>query len=106
MVNETNDANFKEDTADGVSVVDFWAPWCGPCKMQSPVIEDLSEDPEVADKIKFFKMNFDDNPNTSREFGIMSIPTIMVLKDGKVIDQIVGFHSKDQLKKLLSAYTA
>lgn len=104
MVNDTNDNQFVSDTESGLSLTDFWAPWCGPCKMQSPVIEELSENSSVSSKVNFYKMNVDDNPETAREFGIMSIPTLLVKKDGQVIDQIVGLHSKDQLEKMLSEY--
>ena len=102
MVDEVTDKNFEEETSEGVVLTDFWATWCGPCKMQSPVIEDLAEKmPEV----KFTKMDVDENPETASSFGIMSIPTLMVKKDGQVVDTIVGYHDKAQLKKILDQYT-
>jgi thioredoxin 1 len=93
MALELTDSNFKEEIVDfkGVSVVDFWAVWCGPCKMISPIIEEMaSEYPQV----KVGKLDVDSNPDTSIEFGIRSIPTILFLKDGEVIDRHVGTGSK------------
>ncbi|ANZ58324.1 thioredoxin [Fructilactobacillus lindneri] len=103
MVHEITDADFEKETEKGLVVIDFWAPWCGPCKMQSPVIEELSEEDK---DIKFCKLNVDDNQATASKFGIMSIPTLLVKKDGKVVDQIVGYHPKEQLQKLLAEYAA
>ncbi|WP_125584152.1 thioredoxin [Levilactobacillus cerevisiae] len=100
-VAETTDKTFEQDTATGVTLTDFWATWCGPCRMQSPVVEQLSE--EMSD-VTFNKMDVDANPNTPQSFGIMSIPTLLVKKDGQVVDSIVGYHSKDQLKKILDQY--
>ncbi|MCY9807330.1 thioredoxin [Lentilactobacillus senioris] len=102
MVIETTDKTFVDDTAKGVTLTDFWATWCGPCRMQSPVVEELSE--EMSD-VKFTKMDVDENPETASSFGIMSIPTLMVKKDGQVVDTIVGYHDKAQLKKILDQYT-
>lgn len=96
---EVNDSNFEEQINKGVKLVDFWATWCGPCKMQSPVIEELSE--EMSD-VEFFKVDVDENKETAQEFGIMSIPTLLIKKDGEVVDKLVGFHSKDQLAEVLN----
>ncbi|USS85188.1 thioredoxin [Fructilactobacillus ixorae] len=103
MVHEITDATFAEETATGTVVIDFWAPWCGPCKMQSPVIEELANE-ETG--IKFCKMNVDDNQQTAGHFGIMSIPTLLIMQDGQVVDQVVGYHPKAQLQKTLANYTA
>ncbi|MCC4486649.1 thioredoxin [Limosilactobacillus reuteri] len=100
-VNVTTDQTFEQDTATGVDLIDFWATWCGPCRMQSPVVDALSD--KMPD-IKFFKMDVDQNPETAQKFRIMSIPTLMVKKDGKVVDQIIGYHSEDQLKQVLQQY--
>ena len=100
-VKETTDQTFEQNTAQGVALVDFWATWCGPCRMQSPVVEALSDEmPEV----NFFKMDVDQNQETARKFRIMSIPTLMVKKNGVVVDQIVGYHPQEQLKQLLQQY--
>ena len=101
-VNVTTDKTFEQDTANGVTLTDFWATWCGPCRMQSPVVEALSE--EMGDKVTFNKMDVDENPETAQKFRIMSIPTLMVKKDGEVVDQIVGYHSKEQLQQILEQY--
>lgn len=102
-VNVTTDQSFEKDTANGVALIDFWATWCGPCRMQSPVVETLSE--EMAG-VNFYKMDVDQNPDTARKFRIMSIPTLMIKKDGQVVDQIVGYHPKEQLQQILQQYTA
>ncbi|QBP18731.1 thioredoxin [Acetilactobacillus jinshanensis] len=102
MVSETTDRTFDQDTAKGVTLTDFWATWCGPCRMQSPVVEQLSN--ELGDKVKFTKMDVDKNPETPQKFGIMSIPTLIIKKDGRVVDSVVGYHSKGQLKKVLGKY--
>ena len=102
-VNVTTDQSFEQDTATGVALIDFWATWCGPCRMQSPVVEALSEEmPEV----NFFKLDVDQNPAMAQQFRIMSIPTLMIKKDGQVVDQIVGYHPKEQLQQILQQYTA
>lgn len=102
MVEAITDANFEEKTSEGVTLTDFWATWCGPCRMQSPVVEQLAD--EIGDKVTFSKMDVDQNPQTAQNFGIMSIPTLLVKKDGAVVDAIVGYHSKEQLTKVLNQY--
>lgn len=102
MTKVLTDAQFNQETAEGLTLVDFWAPWCGPCRMQSPVIDELSE--ELAGQVDFYKMNVDEEQETAREFGIMSIPTLLVKKDGEVVEKIVGFHDKNRLNEILSRH--
>lgn len=102
MVTELTDQTFDEKTNNGVTFTDFWATWCGPCRMQSPVIEQLAE--EMGDKVFFSKVDVDANQETAAKFGIMSIPTMLIKKDGQVADTIVGYHTKEQLQKKLEAY--
>jgi len=101
MAFEFTDSNF-EDTAlaGGVSVVDFWAEWCGPCRLVTPIIEDLANDYEG--KAKIGKVNVDDNPEISNKYGIRSIPTILFIKDGEVVDKHVGATTKASLESKLA----
>ncbi|MDT2769183.1 MULTISPECIES: thioredoxin [Globicatella] len=102
MTKVLTDAQFNQETAEGLTLVDFWAPWCGPCRMQSPVIDELAE--ELAGQVDFYKMNVDEEQETAREFGIMSIPTLLVKKDGEVVEKLVGFHDKNRLNEILSRH--
>ncbi|MDO4667769.1 MAG: thioredoxin [Streptococcus sp.] len=101
MVAAVTDANFVEETKEGLVLVDFWATWCGPCRMQAPILEQLSEEFNE-DELKIFKMDVDENPNTAREFEIMSIPTLLFKKDGEVVKQLAGVHTKEQLKTIIA----
>ena len=96
---EITDDTFKGMviTSDTPIVVDFWAEWCGPCKMIAPILEELAE--ENSDAFKVGKVNVDDNRQTAMQYGVRSIPTLLVFKDGKVAGQIVGAMPKDALKK-------
>jgi thioredoxin 1 len=80
-------------------LVDFWAQWCGPCKMIAPIIEQLSD--ELAGKVKVGKVDVDENPNIAMEYGVMSIPTVIVFRNGKPAEKSIGLRQKDELKKLL-----
>lgn len=102
MVKDITDATFVEETKSGLTLTDFWAEWCGPCKMQSPVIEQLAEESDGT--VQYLKMNVDDNPETARQFGIMSIPTLLIQKDGEVVESLIGYHSKEQIEEVLSQY--
>jgi thioredoxin 1 len=100
---QISDDSFKNEVESGGTVlVDFWAPWCGPCKMIAPVLEDL--DKEVGDQLKIAKLNVDDNPESASRFGVMSIPTLIVFKDGQPVDKVVGFQSKDALKNVVTRH--
>ncbi|WP_054948684.1 thioredoxin [Numidum massiliense] len=100
IVNVSDQTFSDEVEGTGTVLVDFWAPWCGPCKMIAPVLEDV--DSEIGDKVKIAKVNVDENPDTAGRFGIMSIPTLMVFKDGQVVDKLVGFQTKEQLLHVLN----
>ena len=82
-------------------LVDFWAPWCGPCRMVAPIVEELAD--EYAGKVEFVKLNTDDNPVTAAKYGIRSIPTLLVFKEGQPVGQIIGVRPKSDLKKRLDA---
>ncbi|MDM5221727.1 thioredoxin [Peribacillus sp. NJ11] len=101
IVNAT-DQTFTTDTSEGVVLVDFWAPWCGPCKMIAPVLQEL--DTEIGDTAKIVKVDVDENQETAGKFGVMSIPTLIVLKDGEVVDKVVGFQPKEALAELIAKH--
>ncbi|MDI6776112.1 MAG: thioredoxin [Syntrophales bacterium] len=92
-----NENNFDEEIlkSEKPALVDFWAPWCGPCKTIGPIIADLAE--EYRGRVKVTKLNVDDNPNKAAAYGIKSIPTLILFKDGKVLDTLVGLVAKDRL---------
>ncbi|UVI29977.1 thioredoxin [Paenibacillus spongiae] len=87
---------FKQNIESGVTLVDFWAPWCGPCKMQLPIVEELSG--EMEGQATIAKINVDEEPEIASQFGVMSIPTLILFKDGQPVDKMVGLQSKDALK--------
>src|SRR5699024_7130125 len=101
---EVNDQNFSQETSDGLVLADFWAPWCVPCKMIAPVLEEL--DGEMSDTVKIVKLNVDDNQETAGNYGVMSIPTLLLMKDGNVVDQVVGFQPKEALEELINKHAA
>jgi thioredoxin 1 len=94
-ISHVTDASFETETNNGLVLADFWAPWCGPCKMIAPVLEEI--DSEMADTLKIVKLDVDENPETASKFGVMSIPTLLLIKNGEVVDQVVGFQPKDAL---------
>jgi len=100
---KVTDANFKTDVvgAPGPVVVDFWAEWCGPCKMIGPSLEEIAE--ELQGKVTIAKLNVDENPGVAGAYGIRSIPTLMIFKDGKMASTKVGAAPKGELKKWITA---
>ena len=102
MAKEITDSNFKElINSDQPLVVDFWAPWCGPCKMLGPVIDELSD--EFEGKAIIGKMNVDENSEVSSQFGIRSIPTILFFKNGEQVDKVVGLLTKPALEEKIKS---
>ncbi|HEX8974460.1 MAG TPA: thioredoxin [Patescibacteria group bacterium] len=98
---EFTDQNFEQEVlrSDVPVLVDFWAPWCGPCQMMGPVIEDLAK--EIGDKAKVGKLNVDENGEMAAKFGIMSIPAIKIFKGGEIVKEFIGVQAKDVLKSAL-----
>ncbi|MBE7412522.1 MAG: thioredoxin [Leptospiraceae bacterium] len=99
---EVNDSNFQSEISKGLVLVDFWAEWCGPCRMVGPVLEELSR--EYGGKISIKKLNVDDNQNTARTLNIQSIPTLLLYKDGQVVDKVIGALPKTQLKSFIDRH--
>jgi thioredoxin 1 len=98
-VPEVTDATFDGDVIKNElpTLVDFWAPWCGPCRMVAPIVGELSE--EYAGKVNFVKMNTDENPQVPTKFGIRSIPSLLIFKNGELKDTVVGYRPKNDIKK-------
>ena len=98
-----NQESFKKNVLESTQpvLVDFWAPWCGPCRMVAPIVEELAK--EYSAKAKFAKVNVDESPTVASSYGIMSIPTIIIFKGGKPAEQIIGYKPKNELKKLLDS---
>lgn len=98
------DANFKTDVLESTEpvLVDFWAAWCGPCRMIAPVIDEIAD--EYAGKLKVGKVNVDENRQVAMNYGVMSIPTLIVFKNGQAAERIVGYQNKQQLAAVLGKY--
>ncbi|WP_349408083.1 thioredoxin [Pseudalkalibacillus sp. SCS-8] len=101
-ISHVTDQNFSTETSEGLVLADFWAPWCGPCKMIAPVLEEI--DNEMNDKVKIVKLDVDENQETAGKYGVMSIPTLMLFKNGEVVDQVVGFQPKEALVELINKH--
>ncbi len=104
MAFEFTDTNFQETALDqgGLAVVDFWAEWCGPCRLVGPIIEDLSQ--EYSEKAVIGKVNVDEHPEVSMKYGVRSIPTILFIKNGEVVDKHVGTTTKQALTQKIEAH--
>ena len=102
MVQHFNDSDFAQEVlaSDVPVIVDFYADWCGPCRMVAPIVEELAG--EYAGKVKIGKINVDENPNTAKQYNVMSIPTILFIKGGKVVDQVIGALPKASLQQKLN----
>ncbi|EOD4625059.1 thioredoxin [Staphylococcus aureus] len=99
---KVTDADFDSKVESGVQLVDFWATWCGPCKMIAPVLEELAADYEG--KADILKLDVDENPSTAAKYEVMSIPTLIVFKDGQPVDKFVGFQPKENLAEVLDKH--
>lgn len=99
MPMNVTDQTMMEQVKEGWTLVDFWAPWCGPCRMIAPILEELSE--EMKPELTIVKLNVDENPQSPSSFGIQGIPTMILFKDGVPVEKIVGFQPKEVLKKQL-----
>lgn len=105
-VSELSQDNFDTEVlqSDVPVLVDFWAPWCGPCRQITPMIEELAS--ENSGAVKILKINIDDNPQTAQQYGVMSIPTLMIFKNGEISDRFVGVQPKAKLQEALDAAKA
>ena len=102
-VTDFTDTNFDDEVlkAPEPVLVDFWAPWCGPCRMIAPIVEELAT--EYAGSVKFGKVNIDDSPSSAQSYGVSSIPTLMIFKGGEVVERFVGVQPKNRLQEALDA---
>jgi thioredoxin 1 len=102
-ITDITDGNFPSETSSGLVLVDCWAEWCGPCRMVAPVLEELSK--ELSGKVAIKKLNVDDNQKTAQMLGIQSIPTLLLYKDGKLVDKAIGALPKVQIKNFIDRHS-
>lgn len=95
MVLELNESNFSNEINDGIVIVDFWAPWCGPCRKLGPVLEEVAK--ELEGRVKVCKLNTDDSPKLAQDFSISAIPSVILFKDGEPIERMVGLTPKSTI---------
>jgi len=101
MPSDMSDNNFESDVlkSEVPVLIDFWAEWCGPCRMLSPIVDQLAE--EYEGRLKFYKLNVDDNPEVPSKYGIVSIPTLLIFKNGEPVDKLVGAVPKNKVKSVI-----
>ncbi|MCM2532642.1 thioredoxin [Neobacillus pocheonensis] len=103
-ISHVTDQTFKANIKEGLVLVDFWAPWCGPCKMIAPMLEEI--DSEMGNKVTIIKLDTDENQETTSAFGVMSIPTLILFKDGKAVEKVIGYQPKEALTDLISKHVS
>lgn len=101
-ISNITDQTFHTKINEGLTFVDFWAPWCGPCRMVASVLEEI--DSEMSNQVSIVKLNIDENQETKNSFEVMSIPTLMLFKNGEVVDKVVGYRPKEILVELISKH--
>ncbi|NLG05357.1 MAG: thioredoxin [Clostridia bacterium] len=102
MVKKVNESEFRQADLKGITVVDFSAAWCGPCRMMEPVLEELSK--EMDGKVSFYNIDTDSNPKITTEYGVSMLPTLIIMKDGEKQELQIGFKPKEEIKKVIEKY--